>query len=318
MAKTAQTLQYCSAGQGCLIPLVYNLSYRWGFRAGITPESVRGDLVKTIDMDRAAAHLGIVGDYKNFNDTFDVFYRTMDFDKISEHTYDWEQWETKAPAPQQVHRVHLTLYNDLVRAYVFREVPKLLQTLNKIFDYLVPVAAPSADAEKLAYLEEWCATAPKYPEEHVLSNYQRGPVTPPVYELLEPFLYEFNYHKLLADNFPTLRQVAQPGQAAKIYDTHHGITTLKLISPPKLGDLAPLLFKSSDAGQQLGYTVRPDPPIYNWYENTLRQIFKELGLTYKRTGIQSAKPRPTKYRCAYGWEITTPPEELAARQIICL
>ena len=314
----------CYTREKCapLIPRVYDLAYGDGFSPRLTPEIVQQDFVKKIDMTALPDHVKKIAQFKKFGDPVDTLGRLLNFNDIQENTRSVEDWGKRPPRVQRMHEAHITQYVDLVRAYILRDAPALLHALNKIFDYVVEIDFTEAAAEKIKYLENFLQTAPLYPaefkqeesEERQLG--QRPPKALPLYELLQPFLYEFNYHQLLLNNFPTLRPLPETGPPKYVYDTRQDIVNLKITAPPQVGDVPPQTF-NLPPGVKACYPVRPFSKMYYWYEDTLRQVFKELNLAYKRTPLVSNKTIK-KYAEAYGWEIVTPPAELATRLFITL
>ena len=272
-------------------------------------------------MKREGGPLG----FDDFSARADTLAQKLNFNAIVSYTYGLS-WNRESEDNQKIHKIHSTHYVDLVRAYILRDAPRMLSAINKIFDYVVKIDPKAARKEKITYLENFLKSAPPNPGEYSeTSRIMSGPgphpsppvsTTPPVYKLLQPFLYKFDYHKLLLEKFSTLRQISGGSPAQGLYNDPRDTTRIRIIPRPNLGGLIPKTFKYP-AGEKPCYPVYPRGDLYNWYEDTLRQIFKELDLTFKQTPMVSTKT-VSKYATAYGWEITTPREELRQRQIVSL
>ena len=125
-------------------------------------------------------------------------------------------------------------------------------------------------------------------------------------------MHEFNYHKLLLKNFPALATTAD----GLLYHPKQEPKQFPVLQPPVVGEISPEIVTGKMLPEPY-YPIHPRSKLYNWYENTLRQIFRELKFEVKRTQLASIKVRP-HYGQAYGWEIITPKEELQRRQLISL
>ena len=60
-----------------------------------------------------------------------------------------------------------------------------------------------------------------------------SPRATPLYEIVQPFLEKFNYHKLLMANFSSLKMVRRADGGCGIYDERDGENTLAINSEIK-------------------------------------------------------------------------------------
>ena len=209
ISATPRRIEYCEAGRDSLIVAAYNLTYREGFRKGITKNSVRGDFVKKINLADRLALTGGLSKYKDFIDTADDLAGMLNFNDINQKAYRSFHWAYLNSTKRYIHAAHLTHYPDLVWGYLLRDAPRMLAAINKIFDYVVRGNYQEKTAEKIAYLENLFKTAPRYPGEYS-KQFDTSGKTPPrhfplTYEILQPFLMEFDYHKPLLENFSSLK-----------------------------------------------------------------------------------------------------------------
>ena len=330
---TAKSIHSFYEDYNFLVPLVYTLTGWEGFRAGITSDTVRADHNKTLNTFGLSRELINSRNYSGYPNYISELAQHLDFSQIQENTLMDKFWDKKASPEQEKHHVHTSFYVDLTYAYINKDAAGMLTAINKIFDYLLKIDFTAQLKSKMSYLEKLLETGPKYPGEYIARTPRpprfhggQGGLGYPghfpapekerkmLYEIIEEFLYKFNYHKLLLAKFRNLRMVTKEDQHPGIYDPARDVTVLKMMPPPAIGDLAPKTFKYPATAAPC-YPVYHPGPIHNWYEKTLPKIFKELNLTIKRTHIVSQKTK-SKYATAYGWEITTPPEELRSRQII--
>ena len=325
----ATRLDYYKARFNDLIPLVYSLSCTRGFRSGITLAEQEADYIKKINIQKLAMQHGIGENFNKIYDYSQAFGGSLNFKEINQNNFGVKWWSREAPEKINQHKVHMTFYTDLVWAYMLRDAPAILTALNKIFGYVIKID-PTASPEKIKYLEKLLETGPNRPLEYEdkglfpgsrLRAFGQGRPSPdenparlPVYKIIESFLYEFGYHEDLKTQIPELKTLPREDGQIGIYDPEHDVYSTKISPPPALGDLAPATF-ASPKGVEPFYPVYSQDDLYDFYENTLRQVFRELNLEVKRTYLDSKK-LPSEYATAYGWEIITPKEELQRRQII--
>ena len=139
----------------------------------------------------------------------------------------------------------------------------------------------------------------------------------PLYKIIQPFLIRFDYHKLLMQNHPEIKFIRNTKGDFSFWNAWYApdVGTLYRAPPPQLGDLATLTYHEKNDDSK-AYPVVANGKIHKWYDKTLLKILKKLNLSVRRTTIESWRT-DDKYGKAYGWEITTSPEELRARGIIC-
>ena len=309
--STPRKFSYYQERYEPLLLVVYDLPRHEKFRPGITLAAAKKDLVKTLD-------LGVVAVKENGRGHFQDLYskradHDIELDKIAQNTYSKKYWLNGSPGFFIKHQAHQQLYYDLVWAYKERRPEDFLEALNKIFDYVVEVDFAAAREEKIEYLKKLLVHDVPRPK---ISEINWGDGTfPPLYKIIEPFLYKFNYHELLTEKFPAVKMLRRADGKIGIYDERDTISTVRLCPVPKVNELSPRLFNYPAA--EPVYPVCGEGSTSSWYERQLPEVFKQLNLKYRRTVLVSEKVQ-ARYGVAYGWEITTPLEELRQRQMICL
>ena len=208
-----------------------------------------------------------------------------------------------------IYNAHRALYYSFVHYFVDHiegDLEKALTALNLIFNLVTGEDYSSQTESKLKSL---AALRDNYLDEGMEDN---------LYVFVNDFLLKFNYHSKLLSNFPEIYTLtSNDGQQLFFYDSAVK-ETFRTLEYPAINNFSP--YASAD------YLRDPQEPIlpqrkspswlYNWYEYVLPEIFKTLGLTYKKTLI--SKNHDDKTYTAYAWEITTPLSELRKKPMVMI
>ena len=311
ITKTAKALKCMDYEAGFLIPGIYSLSYQKGFRAGLNMKTIQEDFIKTISIEKKIKESLREFSMHYFASEENDYYSSIDSGHIKYATIRAKYWKSRPENERLLHCSHKEFYRDLAISFAGQNASAVLHAINKIFDYVIKIDFSEQKTQKIKYLTELLeATGGKCAD--VTSS-----ETKTVYELIQPFLVHFGYHKLVLENFPNLKQIINEHGGVTLYDPRQNYWSIKQTRAPRpeLNKLETLVFTDRSKNKK-SYPVLGDSHLHNWYEETLPAVIKKLNLTIKPTLITTDK-MGGNYGTAYGWEIITPRAELQARGIIC-
>ena len=223
-----------------------------------------------------------------------------------------EDGETKIKNP------HVLCYNYLKYYFYQGDAETVLFYINQIFSHIVNVDFNKDNSQKLEYLKHLMKS-------HLGKNIDNAPHNKfyndfKLYEVLEDFLYEFDYSLLVINNYKDDIKVIkdQNNRYHFVLNSEYQVAISLVNTDVKIGDFINIYEKESNILN--GFIHGQDLRIARWYKYTIPEILKKLNINFKSATIQvkkfNKKECKDKVMPAPVWEITTPNNELKKRPFI--
>ena len=310
--KDSKKLEKYSLNHSYLIPLVYILTTFHGFRKSITEKDITKKLIK--DYITRKTIKNVYADWF-IDDLNSVLAETPRYDKMLSR----QRGKTMA---------HLALYNCLKYCVKIKDAEKTLFFINKIFDCLIKIDFDKQKNEKISYLNNLFQSHRLSKGKAFNDNDSYGAFE--LFKSLEVFLLEFGYHQILLEKYKKIKPVKLNKKTNKVTvkfiidrnDIGGEIKSFSMRNAIKLPVKGRYLYydakEKNYMSRFLGYDGREK--IYNWYEETIPEILKNLNISYKKTTIYTQRynenEKKNKIIECDAWEVTTPKKDLKDNLIL--
>ena len=306
-----------------LLITLYNLAFHYGFKKGVDLDfTLKDRVIKNYITEDLLERIKVLHNLEEIPDSMAPMMvnhcRSKDlYGKI--YYANWLRARPKGLAV--IAYMHVYLYSEL--KYYFRKgnAERVLYYINRIFDYMTESNYEDNKNKKIQYLQDLINS---HKDNQNIIDEQRYAEFK-LYDVVEPFLIYFNYHKKLMDRYQAIKWLkTEAGKNIFVIDDDSTIfkKTINTDLGIKLNTFIDIDFLNKIAeNKQLVFPQHNEESVHNWYEYVLPSIFKKLNLSYKKTFIQRAintKSADGETLRAYAWEITTPKEELKNKLLTCL